>query len=62
MKNEKVPLSWVIGRSAYIYERCDKMKKFMLGSLFTLLVNYCVGSTILLYKNYYKGSDKKCSN
>lgn len=35
------------------------MKKFMLGSLFTLLVNYCVGSTILLYKNYYKGSDKR---
>lgn len=35
------------------------MKKFMLGSLFTLLVNYCVGSTVILYKTYYKkGSDK----
>lgn len=27
------------------------MKKFMLGSLFTLLVNYCLGTTFLLYKS-----------
>ena len=26
------------------------MKKFMLGSLFTLLFNYCIGSTFVLYK------------
>lgn len=59
MKNEKVPLSYVIGRYGYIYERSEKVKKFMLGSLFTLLVNYCVGSTYLLYKTYCnKGRDK----
>ena len=27
------------------------MKKFMLGSLFTLLFNYCLGSTFILYKS-----------
>lgn len=27
------------------------MKKFMLGSLFTLLFNYCLGTTFLLYKS-----------
>ena len=27
------------------------MKKFMLGSLFTLLFNYCVASTFILYKS-----------
>lgn len=26
------------------------MKKFMLGSLFTLLFNYCIASTFVLYK------------
>ena len=27
------------------------MKKFMLGSLFTLLFNYCLGTTFILYKS-----------
>ena len=27
------------------------MKKFILGSLFTLLFNYCVASTFILYKS-----------
>lgn len=27
------------------------MKKFLLGSLFTLLFNYCLGTTFLLYKS-----------
>lgn len=27
------------------------MKKFMLGSLFTLLFNYCLGTTLILYKS-----------
>ena len=35
------------------------MKKFMLGSLFTLLFNYCLGSTYIIYKKLYKGSDEK---
>lgn len=36
------------------------MKKFMLGSLFTLLFNYCLGSTFILYKTISrKGSDIK---
>ena len=26
------------------------MKKFMLGSLFTSLFNYCLGTTFILYK------------
>ena len=26
------------------------MKKFMLGSLFTLMFNYCLGATFVLYK------------
>ena len=33
------------------------MKKFFLGSLFTLLVNYCIGSTFLLSR-YMKGDNK----
>lgn len=57
MKNEKVPLSWVISRNAYIFERSEKMKKFIEGSIFTLLLNYCICATILLYK----GVEKKCS-
>ena len=27
------------------------MKKFILGSLFTLLFNYCLGTTFILYKS-----------
>lgn len=35
------------------------MKKFMLGSLFTLLFNYCLGSTYIIYNNLYKRGVKK---
>lgn len=31
------------------------MKKFLLGSVFTLLFNYCVGSTIVIYELSRKG-------
>ena len=36
------------------------MKNFMLGSLFTLLFNYCLGTTFILYKSISrKDSDIK---
>ena len=34
------------------------MKKFILGSVFAIMFNYCLGSTYIIYKNLYKGSDK----
>jgi hypothetical protein len=35
------------------------MKKMILGASLALLINYCIGSTYLLYKSYYKkGRDK----
>nr|DAU95972.1 MAG TPA: PapR protein [Inoviridae sp.] len=34
------------------------MKKFLLGSVFTLLFNYCIGSTYIIMK----GSDKRVRN
>lgn len=30
------------------------MKKFILGSVFTILLNYCIGATYIIYK----GCDK----
>lgn len=38
------------------------MRKFILGSVFAIMFNYCLGSTYIIYKNLYKGSDKSCSN
>lgn len=52
MKNEKVPLTWVISKMAYDSSR------FIKGSVFTFATLYIIGATFLLYK----GVDKKCSN
>ena len=30
------------------------MKKFLLGSIFTLLINYCIGATYIIYKGSVK--------
>lgn len=30
------------------------MKKFLLGGCFTLLLNYCIGATYIIYKGVYK--------
>lgn len=34
------------------------MKKVLLGSFFTLLINYCIGATYIIVK----GSDKRVRN
>ena len=43
-------LKMLIAMLFVIYKGSEKMKKFMLGSLFTLLFNYCLGTTFVLYK------------
>lgn len=45
MKNEKIPLSWVISKMAY------DSSKFIKGSIFTFTTLYLIGSTFILYKS-----------
>lgn len=45
MKNEKIPLSWVISKLAY------DSSKFIKGSIFTFTTLYLIGSTFILYKS-----------
>lgn len=37
------------------------MKKYLIGSIFTILINYCIGSTYIIYKQNEKRY-KKCGS
>ena len=56
-------LKMLIAMLFVIYKGSEKLKKFMLGSLFTLLFNYCLGTTFILYKSIArKDTDKNDRN
>lgn len=49
---------WFYNFNLFMYKGENEMKKYILGGVITLLINYCVGSTYIIYKQFQKGRKK----